>query len=253
MRSLLFVPAHKDGLIRKAFETEADGIIFDLEDSCPANSREKGIDNINYYSDLTQKKTIVRIGKRVHAKIVRADYIMYPKAETFDYLDINPYPPAILLVETGLGVMNLFNMLRSYNNNIEGIAFGNEDYFADTGCSDYSFPEAMVVNCAKAYNKIAIDTVHVDVHNLDDLALKCKDSADKGFDGRLCIHPKEISVVNAFYTPTLKEYEHALRVIELYDKAESEGDGVAIIDGVYVAPPMVRRSKKIITKYEKYE
>ena len=143
-------------------------------------------------------------------------------------------------------------MLRAYNRNIEGIAFGNEDYFADTGCKYYSFPEATVVNCAKAYNKLAIDTVHVDVHNLDGLKAQCGKSVKMGFDGRLCIHPKEIPVVNAFYTPTLKEYEHACRVDELYKQAESEGDGVAIIDGVYVAPPMVIRSRKIIDKYNKY-
>ena len=247
----MFVPAHKDDLIRKAFDSEADAIIFDLEDSCPAKSREKGIENINLYSKLTAKTTIVRIGEIDHVRRVKADYILYPKAEYF-----LPFAPpdqkAILLIETSLGVMNLFNMLRAYSENIHSVVFGNEDYFADSGCQYYSFAQSTIVNCAKAYNKLAIDTVHVDVHNIDDLKAKCGQSVKMGFDGKLCIHPKEVEVVNAFYTPTTKKYDHAKRIVELYRQAEEQGDGVAILDGVYVAPPMVRRAEKIIIKYEDY-
>lgn len=69
---------------------------------------------------------------------------------------------------------------------------------------------------------------------------------------KLCIHPKEIEIIHRFYTPTIKEYEHSCRVVELYEKAEQRGDGVAIIDGIYVAPPMVKYAQKIIKKYETY-
>jgi len=136
----------------------------------------------------------------------------------------------------------------SDSHKIQGVAFGNEDYFADTGCSDYSFARGMVVNCAKAYGKFAIDTVHTNVHDLDDLHKQCKRAYSQGFDGKLCIHPQEVAIVNQWFTPSSSEYYQAQRIIELSENEK----GVAILDGVYIAPPMVKRAKKVIEKYEHY-
>ena len=249
MRSLLFVPAHKEELIKKILDTKADAVIFDLEDSCPGErNREIGLQNISRYGKQCSSLTITRISDIDQLLHVHTDYIMFPKAECID-ISLQGFR-IILLIETALGIMNIKNIMSL--SVVEGAAFGNEDYFANTGCGDYSFAQNFIVNCAKAYGKFAIDSVNADVHNLKKLEKDCKKGVILGFDGKMCIHPKEIEIIHKYYTPSLKEYEYACRVIELYDQAEAEGSGVAIIDGVYVAPPMVKRAQKIIEKYETY-
>jgi len=249
MRSLLFVPAHKEELIKKVFDTKADAVIFDLEDSCPGEkNREKGIRNISDYKKQINAITITRISNTGQIDLVDTDYIMLPKSEYKYYGFVSK--KLILLIETALGIMNAGDLLTI--GNVEGAAFGNEDYLADTGCSDYSFAQNMIVNACKSNDKFAIDSVNADVHNLDKLNADCARSVVIGFDGKLCINPKEIEVIHKWYTPTQELYEYSCRVIELYDQAEAEGLGVAIIEGVYVAPPMVKRAQKIIKKYETY-
>ena len=250
MRSLLFVPAHKEKLIQKAFRSEADAIILDLEDSCPGEKNKSiGIRNIKIYGKTTQKIVIARISNDKEISLFNniVDYIMYPKAEGILPLGSVKF---ILLVETALGVLKLPEIITDPR--VVGVAFGNEDYKADTGCELYWYAEHTIMNCAKAYGKFAIDTVHTDFNDLKSLELKCLLSKDVGFDGKLCIHPKEIPIINECYIPTNKEYEYSKEMIELYDKAVSSGDGVAVIDGIYVAPPMVKNAKRIIEKYGKY-
>jgi len=248
MRSLLFVPAHKEYLIEKALKSQADAIIFDLEDSCPGNENKlKGIENISNY--ISSKKTIVRISNNEQfAKIENyVDYIMYPKTEGYI-----PFitKDCILLVETALGIVKLNQIIE--NNRIIGVAFGNEDYKADTGCNNYDYARQTILNYSKAFGKFAIDTVYIDVKDINGFVNDCRTSYNSGFDGRLCLTPKQAEITNAFYTPIIGEYEESKVIVRLYDQAVKEGNGVAIIEGTYVAPPMVKRAEKIIRKYENY-
>jgi len=245
MRSLLFVPAHKDYLIDKALKSQADAIIFDLEDSCPEGNRVIGIKNIN--SVKTNKIKIVRISKDEQVYEVDTDYILYPKAEE---VLIRGDFKFILLTETALGVINLGNIIT--DERVFGVAFGNEDYKADTGCSNYDFARQTILNYSKAYRKLAIDTVFIDVKDEYGFIDNCINSYNFGFDGRLCLTPSQAEIVNLYYTPTKEKYEKSKTIVRLYDQAVNKGSGVAIMEGIYVAPPMVKRAKKIIKIYEYY-
>jgi len=245
MRSLLFVPAHKDSLIEKALKSQADAIIFDLEDSCPKGNRVIGIKNIN--SVETNKIKIVRISKDEQTYLVDTDFILYPKAE--DVLTRGAFK-FILLIETAFGIINLRNIIT--DERVFGVAFGNEDYKADTGCSNYDFAQQTILNYSKAYKKLAIDTVYIDVKNEYGFIDNCIDSYNSGFDGRLCLTPQQAEIVNLYYTPTKEEYKKSKTIVRLYDQAVSKGSGVTIIENIYIAPPMVKRAKKIIKKYEYY-
>ena len=253
MRSLLFVPAHKEELVKKAINSDADAVIFDLEDSCPGEAnKEFGINNILKYKDSSVPKTITRVSEADQIPLVDTEYIMWPKAEWDQYIPwiVGYKSKIILLIETALGVLGIEQMIQK--NLVYGLAFGNEDYLADTGCSNYDFAQGMIVNYAKAYEKFAIDSVSIDLHDLTGLEKACQESVNKGFDGKLCIHPKEIPTIHRYFTPTVERYEYACKIISLYDQAVRDGSGVAIIGGVYVAPPMVKMAKKIIDKYENY-
>jgi len=245
MRSLLFVPAHKDYLIEKALKSQADAIIFDLEDSCPDGNKEAGIRNINTVN--TDKIKIVRISDNKQIGMLNTGFILYPKAEKPLPLDNYIF---ILLIETAKGIIDLPELITDLR--ICGVAFGNEDYKADTGCSNYDFARQMILNYSKAYRKFAIDTVFIDVKDEQGFINDCRTSYNSGFDGRLCLTPKQAEIANWSYMPTKNEYKKAQLIIKLYSQAEKEGNGVAIIEGVYIAPPMVKRSEKIIKRYAHY-
>lgn len=252
MRSLLFVPAHKEDLIQKALKSNADALIFDLEDSCPGlKNKEVGLKNIQTYAPGCPMITITRISEVSQLKSLVTEYILLPKADEASYYTVRESTKKILLlIETCRGVIDLPKIAKSWN--INGLVFGNEDYTADSGSVKYEYAQSVIVNNAHAYGNIAIDTVNVDVHNLVALNIQCRKSVRLGFDGKLCLSPKEIPIVHRIFTPTQEEYDRAIKMIEMYDRAERNGSGVAILDGIYVAPPMVKVAQKIIRRYEYY-
>ncbi|GAG87988.1 unnamed protein product [marine sediment metagenome] len=166
MRSLLFVPAHREDLIEKALKSEADALIFDLEDSCPEKFHAKGIENIKKYPTVFPwQKKFVRVRNSNDWYLTDyCDSIINPKTENILIPD-----NSFALIESARGIM--------YSGTIaeccKGLIFGNEDYLADTGCSDYSFARGMVVNAAKAAGVLAIDSVFVDIKDNTGFEAEC--------------------------------------------------------------------------------
>ena len=253
MRSMLFVPAHRVELIEKAQKEGADVLIYDIEDSCPGDKNKRlGKQNIGLYAN--RPLSFVRVNNYSDIEDVSQNVsgIVYPKAETtyiFDKMR-EEYPGITVyaLIESAKGVLNCPEIAKR----VDGLIFGNEDYRADTLCNHFDFARNMILNAAKSARVMAIDTVHVDVHNLDDLRNECALGKSYGFDGKLCLSPKELPIVHEYFTPTDNEFNYSKRVLELHEEAKSGGKGVAIIDGVYVAPPMVKYAEKVIKKYLKY-
>ena len=235
MRSLLFVPAHREDLIEKALKSEADILIFDLEDSCPEKFHEQGMLNIMKYEC---KKKLVRVRNYYDRHDLEdfCDNFIMPKYES-PVIQIRPFG----LIETATGVLNSGNLAHY----CEGLIFGNEDYLADTGCSDYSFARGMIVNAAKAAGVLAIDSVYIKIGKELNFMIRCETSYSDGFDGTLCLTPEQARIANQCYMPDENEHAHALKVLDA-------PEGVTMVDGQIIGPPMIKRAKKIISKYEKY-
>lgn len=106
---------------------------------------------------------------------------------------------------------------------------------------------------ARAAGVTPIDTVHIDVHDLEDLKQNLKTAKTLGFGGMLVLHPKELPVVHEYFTPSQKEVEHANKVVRLADEAGEEGKGVAVIDGEFIGPPMVRKARSLLEKHKTIE
>ena len=235
MRSLLFVPAHREDLIEKALKSEADILIFDLEDSCPEKFHEQGMLNIMKYEC---KKNLVRVRNYYDRHDLEdfCDNFIMPKYES-PVIQIRPFG----LIETATGVLNSGNLAHY----CEGLIFGNEDYLADTGCSDYSFARGMIVNAARSAGVLAIDTVFVDIKNPAAFVEECIKVSRMGFDGKLCLNPEQAGIVNQIFTPSNDRYEYAKKVLECTKQID-------VLDGQLIGPPMIKRAKKIISKYELY-
>jgi len=138
---------------------------------------------------------------------------------------------------------------------VVAIAFGCEDFVSDLECfhdkegQSIYVPRALIALAARANNVIPIDTVHIDVHNLEDLEKNLILAKNLGFEGMLVLHPKEIELVHKYFSPTEEEYKDALEMLNLFEESQKENKGVAIKDGKFIGPPMVIAAKKIINKY----
>lgn len=283
MRSLMFVPAHNEKLMQSAMRVNADVLLFDIEDSVqPQTNKQIARDTIIKHvnkGDFKGRVIFPRINDRESGELLKdvlqltipgVSGFMYPKAksgsdiyffdkllETIEYeksIPIGTYK-IIPLIETTSAVLNAKEICKS-SNRVIAIAYGSEDFITDLeGIHDSEHSSlftarSIIAMGARAANVIPIDTVHVRVHDLEDLELNLKISKNLGFEGMLILNPKEIPLAHQYYSPKPQEVEDAKEMIRLSEEAKKEGLGVAIRNGKFIGPPMIKAAKKVLLKHE---
>lgn len=283
MRSLMFVPAHNDKLMQSASRSNADVLLLDIEDSVqPVENKQVARDKIvQYVQDGVFKGRVLfpRINDRESGHLLKDVYqlaidgikgFMYPKArcgediyfigkllETIEY--DKGFPPGtfklIPLIETTGAVMNIQDICKA-SPRVVAIAFGCEDYVTDLeGKHDIEgqsifFARNMIVNGAHNCGVAAIDTVHIRVHDLEDLEHNLILSKKLGFDGMLILNPKELPLCHRYYSPSPEEVEWAEEMVQLTEEAIQEGRGVAVKDDKFIGPPMLKMANEILKKHK---
>ena len=112
---------------------------------------------------------------------------------------------------------------------VVALTIGLEDYTADLGTQrtaegrESFFARSMVVNAAKAAGLQAIDTVFSDVADMDGLYKSVLEAKSLGFEGKGCIHPRQIEVVHRGFAPDPAELEKARRIVEAFREARGAG------------------------------
>jgi citrate lyase beta subunit len=282
MRSLMFVPAHNPKLLDSAARRDADVLLLDIEDSVPICDKQKSRDNIKEFArrnDLNGKLLFPRVNDRESGELLKDAYqltiegisgFMYPKAtqgediyffgkllETIEYEKGFPIGTfkIIPLIETAGAVINIKEICSACSRVI-AVAFGCEDYVTDLrGKHDAEGMSIMTARNlisigARACGVLPIDTVHIKVHDLDDLEMNLKVGKNLGFEGMLVLNPKELPLVHQYYSPTQEEVDWAKEMIRLSEEAVLEGKGVAVKDNKFIGPPMVKMAKNILTKHQ---
>lgn len=282
MRSLMFVPAHNPKLLDSAVGRDADVLLLDIEDSVPMCDKQKSRDNIKEFArrnDLNGKLLFPRVNDRESGELLKDAYqltiegisgFMYPKAtqgediyffgkllETIEYEKGFPIGTfkIIPLIETAGAVINIKEICSACSRVI-AVAFGCEDYVTDL-CGKHDAEGMSIMTArnlisigARACGVLPIDTVHIKVHDLDDLEKNLKVGKNLGFEGMLVLNPKELPLVHQYYSPTQEEVDWAKEMIRLSEEAVLEGKGVAVKDNKFIGPPMVKMAKNILTKHE---
>ncbi|MEG2164088.1 MAG: CoA ester lyase [Bacteroidales bacterium] len=282
MRSLMFVPAHNQKLLDSSVRRDADVLLLDIEDSVPPNDKQLARDNIKTFvkrNDLKDKLIFPRVNDRESGELLRDAYqltidgvsgFMYPKSnkgediyffgkllETIEYEKGYPIGTfkIIPLIETAGAVMNIQEICCACHR-IVAVAFGCEDFITDMkGVHD---PEGQSILTARnlisigarACGVIPIDTVHIKVHDLDDLERNLKIAKNLGFEGMLVLNPKELPLVHKYFSPKEEEIEWATEMINLSETASKLGQGVAVKGDKFIGPPMVKMAKNILCKSE---
>lgn len=283
MRSLMFVPAHNQKLLDSSVRRDADVLLLDIEDSVPKCDKQKARDNIKKFvkrSDLNGKLIFPRVNDRESGELLKDLYqltiegvtgFMYPKSEkeedvyfvgklleTIEYEKGFPIGTfkLIPLIETAGAIMNIQSICSACTR-VVAVTFGCEDYVTsihgkhDTEGMSIFFARNMIVNAARATGVIPIDTVHIKVHDLEDLEENLKLAKNLGFEGMLILNPKELPLCHMYFSPTSEEVSWAEEMVELAEEAVREGKGVAVKDNKFIGPPMVKMAKNILKKNEK--
>lgn len=281
LRSLMFVPGHNDRLLASAARSDADVLLLDVEDAVPAKDKQAARDGIiGFVKDAPGDYLIFpRINDRESGQLLKdvtqlaiegVDGFMYPKSrdgkdiyffdkllETVEYereLPIGAFK-IIPLIETCGAVLNAQEICQA-SSRVIAVAFGCEDFIADltgihdTGGDSLFTARAMIAMAARASGVTPIDTVHIHVHDLDDLERNLVIAKNLGFGGMLVLHPKEIPLVHQYFSPSDDEVTEAREMLRLSGEAEREGKGVAVMDGRFIGPPMVITAKRILRLHE---
>lgn len=222
MRSLMFVPAHNEKLMNSAARSAADVLLLDIEDSVqPGSNKQIARDKIEEFVKSGAFKThyvFPRVNDRESGHLLKdvhqltidgVDGFMYPKSTTgqdvyfFDkLLETIEYEKGITkgtfkiipLIETASAVLNAQEIIQA-SDRVIGIAYGSEDFITDLqGIHDAQHeslftPRALIAMAARANKVVPVDTVHINVHDLEDLEHNLITAKKLGFEGMLVLNP----------------------------------------------------------------
>ena len=277
-RTMMYVPGNNPGMLKDAHIYGADSLMFDLEDSVSLNQKDSArflVFNCLKSVDYEGVETVVRIngldtpfGLLDLEAIVRAqpDIIRLPKTETAeDVIEVEKIIERIekeanipvgktkmmAAVESAIGVLNALSIAKS-SKRLIGIAIGAEDFV--TNMKTTRSPEGIellaarsqIVLAARAAGIYALDTVYSDVDNEDGFEKEVRLIKQLGFDGKSIINPRQIDIVNKVYTPSQKDIDKSIRIINASKEAMKRGSGVVSLDGKMVDKPIIERAKRVL-------
>jgi citrate lyase subunit beta/citryl-CoA lyase len=254
----LFCPADRPERFEKA-AAAADVVILDLEDGVAAKDRAVARHAL-IDTPLDPARTVVRInpvGTPDHARDLEAlastgyTTVMLAKTETAEQVASLAPRAVVVLVETPLGALSVTETARV--DNACAVMWGAEDLFAVTGGTANRWPDgsyrdvaqhvrSQSLLAAKAYGRLALDSVYLDIRDLDGLRAESDDAVAVGFDAKVAIHPTQVAVIRAAYAPTDEQVDWARRVL---DTARTQR-GVFQFGGIMVDAPVLRRAERIV-------
>jgi citrate lyase subunit beta / citryl-CoA lyase len=259
--ALLFCPADRPDRYANARAT-ADTVILDLEDGVGADRKDAARAAI-LATPLDPARVIVRVnttGIPEHdadlTALRQTEYrtIMLPKAETRAQFDgLGGDWRIVALCETPLGIVNAAEIAAA--SNVIAMMWGAEDLIAAMGGRTSRFPDgryrdvarqarSTVLLAASAHGRPAIDSVYLDIPDLDGLAAEAEDAAASGFTLKACIHPSQAAVVRAAFRADEAQVAWARRVLDAVRASAGGPDSGAIrVDGQMIDAPLIRQAE----------
>ena len=160
----------------------------------------------------------------------------------------------IPIIETALGMSNI-GAIAASGSRTRRLAFGAGDYTLDLGMI-WSRDEAELLPARSAVVMASraagieppLDTVWADLRDAEGFARSASLAASLGFQGKMCIHPDQIAVTNAAFSPSEAQLAWARRVVAAFDDAEVEGLASIQLDGQFIDYPIVQRARQVIAR-----
>ncbi len=281
-RSFLFAPGNHPRRVEKALGLDADATILDLEDACPIAEkvatravvvaayqkprRPRGYVRTNAMSTEWGYGDIVAVVQK------GVDGIILPKLETVDEIRAAEWLIANLererglttgqfdivpIIETAKGLANV-RAICAARTRVKRVAFGAGDFTLDMNMT-WSRAETELLpyrsECVLASRaggiEPPIDTVWVDLKDPEGFRQSVATIKGLGFQGKMCIYPDQVPVVNEMLSPTPTEVEWSRRVVAAFKEAEKTGSASIQLDGKFIDYPIVFRADRIIAMAER--
>lgn len=253
-RSLLYVPASSEAMLRKAGTRGADTLIVDLEDAvlpeAKAAAREQA-EHLWLEVDLAAGEVLLRVNAPLTpwheddlaaAARIRPAGLVLPKCEVAAAVAAVAARldgiPLFLMVETARGVLAAAELARV--DGVAGLLFGGADFRASVRASrdpeetELLVARASLVLAARAAGVEVFDTPFFDYRDEAGLERSARRARTLGFDGKTAVHPAQVPVLNRVFSPTEAEFDRARRIVAALEAAAREGRGVATVDGEMV-------------------
>jgi citrate lyase subunit beta/citryl-CoA lyase len=170
-------------------------------------------------------------------------------------------------IESAEGLTNV-DSIASATSRLETLHFGPGDFAAsvsmpqtsigvmdewDEAYPGHRFHYAMqsIVVAARAAGLRVLDGPVADYSDEEGLRRSCLIARSLGFDGKWCIHPAQIAVVNETFSPTDREVEWAREVVAAYEEANATGSGSVSVDGQMVDAASIKLARNTLGKVPK--
>jgi citrate lyase subunit beta/citryl-CoA lyase len=270
-RSWLFVPADSERKITKALDSDADAIIFDLEDSVAPEQKGTARDILKALPKRSNgPEWWVRVNPlgseflRDDLKLIGSAYvhgIVLPKAESgADVTQLahrtGNIPIHAIVTETAASLFGLLSY-RDPKSPLVAMSWGAEDLSAALGASSkydadgslsftYRLARSLCLAGAAAAGVQPVDGVFADFKDEKGLKAEAQAAAREGFTGKLAIHPAQVAVINAAFTPSKDEVRHAEEIVAAFEAHPDAG--VLSINGRMVDRPHLLQARRVLER-----
>src|SRR6185295_12895958 len=277
LRSFLFAPGNHSRRVEKALSLGADAVILDLEDACPI--AEKKATRAVVVAACQRPRTglgYVRVNATTtefgYGDIVAVvqkgvDGIILPKVEQADEIRAVDWVIASLererglpvgafdvipIIETGKGMANI-RAITAAGTRVRRIAFGAGDFTLDmtmewsrSELELFPYRSECVLASRAAEIESPIDTVWTDLNDPEGFSNSTRHIRSLGFQGKMCIHPHQVPIVNAILSPSPEQIDWSRRVVEAFEVAEAAGSASIQLEGKFIDYPIVHRARRLL-------
>ncbi len=278
LRSLLFVPGNRPDMLAKAAALTPDAFVPDMEDSVPVeekahardvtasflpqlaqggawviprvNALETGLLEADLAAVVGPHSYGVSVGKIYTPRDVETISDILARLELKGGLPVGQ-TKLVLWIETAMAIVHAYDICTA-SPRIVGVAFGAEDLTHDMGIertaddSEVAVPRSLMCVAARAANVLALDTPYFLFRDPEGLQHNALASKKIGFKGKFAIHPSQLDIINATFSPSPDDIDYARRVVAAFEEAERAGKGSTSLDGKVVDVPVVKRARALL-------
>ena len=269
-RSFIFTPGLKPDMYPKALKSGTDMVCVELEDGIAPHDKETarnlalklfqekqendGVERILRINCLREKFGIEDV-QAILSTENPPPALMIPKVKTSqevklldDLLSEKGHNCRLhIIIETNEGLENAFD-IANCSKRIDALFFGGVDMSAELRCENKWEPllyaRSRIVHAAASAGIDAIDVPYLDLDDLDGMKEEAIKAKELGFSGKGSIHPKQISVLNNVFTPSIEVIERAKKITSTFEEANT---GLVVIDGKLIEKPVLREMYRILS------
>ncbi len=286
MRSFLFVPGDSERKLEKSLGSGADALVLDLEDSVAADAKVGARTTVvEFLKHAKAQEKRPKLYVRVNALATglldgdldavlsgAPDGIMLPKCgggadaalldakltarEAIAGLPDGSTGLVVLATETPAAIFQL-GTYRGATKRLQAMAWAGEDLSAAVNAESNRQPDgryaapyrvvrALCLFAAVAAEVLPVDTVYPNFGDLDGLRVECEEARRDGFAAKMAIHPAQVPVINAVFTPTPEAIARAQAVIAAF--AAAPGAGVVGLEGEMLDRPHLVRAERLLAQ-----